>query len=157
VSTVGLVLLVVAAALAVAEAHMASGALGAGAVIALAAGLALIVAGAGAQLAVAIGVAVGVGIVGAAAAAVLARQVLTVRRAPVRGGAAGLIGRRGEVRAPPTPIGNVLVDGALWRARLWAAADEEDETLNPGDVVVVEGVDGLTLSIRRAEEWEVMT
>jgi len=41
----------------------------------------------------------------------------------------------------------------LWRAE---AADEyeERETLRTGDRVVVEHVRGLTLCVRKAEEWE---
>jgi membrane-bound serine protease (ClpP class) len=47
----------------------------------------------------------------------------------------------------------VFVDGALWRARLW---DLEDEApLERGDPVVVEYVNGLTLTVRPAEKWEV--
>jgi membrane-bound serine protease (ClpP class) len=48
----------------------------------------------------------------------------------------------------------VFVDGALWRARLWAG--DEPEEVAAGDPVVVERVDGLTLTVRRAEEWEVV-
>ena len=48
----------------------------------------------------------------------------------------------------------ILVDGALWRARpCW----EDDGPLRVGDHVVVERVKGLTLSVRRAEEWELET
>lgn len=66
----------------------------------------------------------------------------------VRGGAEGLLGRIGDVRTS----GQVFVDGALWRARPGAG---EDGPLRPGEPVVVERVDGLTLTVRRAEEWEV--
>jgi membrane-bound serine protease (ClpP class) len=59
----------------------------------------------------------------------------------------------GEVRTAPAPVGRVLVDGALWRARLWAG--EEDIPVRSGDPIVVERIDGLTLTVRRAEEWEV--
>ncbi len=82
----------------------------------------------------------------------------SARRSPsragaVRSGAEGLIGRVGEVRAAPEPLGQVFLDGALWRARLWAG--DEDAVLERGDPIVVERVDGLTLTVRRAEEWEV--
>jgi membrane-bound serine protease (ClpP class) len=56
----------------------------------------------------------------------------------------------GESRA----AGQVFLDGALWRARQWSL--DEDEVLERGDPVVVERVDGLTLTVRRAEEWEVL-
>jgi membrane protein implicated in regulation of membrane protease activity len=46
----------------------------------------------------------------------------------------------------------VFVDGAIWSARLsWA---DQPAELAKGDSVVVERVSGLTLSVRRAEEWE---
>ena len=49
--------------------------------------------------------------------------------------------------------GQVLVDGALWRARRsWA---DEEGALGEGDSVVVERVTGLTLGVRKAEDWEV--
>ena len=57
------------------------------------------------------------------------------------------------MRAAPAPLGQVFLDGALWRARLWAG--DEDAALQRGDPIVVERVDGLTLTVRRAEEWEV--
>ena len=51
--------------------------------------------------------------------------------------------------------GQVLVDGALWRARpSWT---DGDDALGEGDPVVVERVSGLTLSVRKAEDWEVLT
>jgi membrane protein implicated in regulation of membrane protease activity len=53
----------------------------------------------------------------------------------------------------PEPVGRVLVDGALWRARRWDLEGEPD--LRPGDPVVIERVSGLTLTVRPAEEWEV--
>jgi membrane-bound serine protease (ClpP class) len=154
VSTFGFALLVLGAALAVAEAHViAHGILGTAAVVALAGGITLTVAGAGAGLAVGLAVGLAAGAVGAVYVAYVMSQVLAVRRAPVRGGPAGLIGRKGELRAIPAPVGRVLVDGALWRARAWSA--EESAELKAGDPIVVEHVDGLTLTVRRAEEWEV--
>jgi membrane-bound ClpP family serine protease len=152
VSAFGLALLVMGTALAVAEAHIVShGVLGSASAAAVAAGIALVIAGAGGGLTLALAVGLAAGAVGAAYMAFVVGRVLAARRTPVRGGAAGLIGRRGELRAVPAPVGRVFVDGALWRARVW----ERDEELVPGDPVVVEYVDGLTLTVRRAEEWEV--
>ena len=152
--TLGLALLVLGAVLAVAEAHVVShGILGGAAVVALAAGASLSLVGADAGLAVGLAAGVAIGVVGALYVALVVARVLAARRAPVRGGQAGLIGRRGEVRAVPAPIGRVLVDGELWRARAWAA--EDDDALHAGDPIVVEHVEGLTLTVRRAEEWEV--
>ena len=47
----------------------------------------------------------------------------------------------------------MFVDGALWNAR--PCAFEEPGGFRAGDAVVVERVKGLTLSVRRAEEWEL--
>jgi membrane-bound ClpP family serine protease len=150
-ATFGLVLMVLGAALAVAEAHVVShGVLGTGAVLALTGGVVLVVEGAGAGLAVALAVGLSVGLVSALYGFFVLRRALAARRTPVRG---GLIGRLGEVRTAPAPVGRVLVDGALWRARLWAG--EEDIPVRSGDPIVVERIDGLTLTVRRAEEWEV--
>jgi membrane-bound serine protease (ClpP class) len=90
---------------------------------------------------------------GAAFLLVLVRKGLATRRLSVRGGAEGLVGRVGVVRSPPEPVGAVLVDGALWRARVWEL--EGEPALAPGDPVVVERVRGLTLTVRPADEWEV--
>jgi membrane-bound serine protease (ClpP class) len=83
----------------------------------------------------------------------VARKGLATRRIRARGGAEGLVGRLGEVRAAPSPVGCVFVDGALWRARRWGLEGEPE--LQPGDPVVIERVSGLTLTVRPAEEWEV--
>lgn len=156
--TLGIVLLVAAVALFVAEAHVpAGGVLGAGGVVALVAGawIALIAAGSG--LAVALPVAAGIGVVSAAALALVASKTLGAMRLPKSSGSESLVGRTGEVRAALEAggaPGQVYVDGVLWRAE---AADEyeERETLRTGDRVVVERVRGLTLCVRKAEEWEL--
>jgi membrane-bound ClpP family serine protease len=154
VSTIGVVLLLLAAALAAAEAHVPShGALGGSAAVAAAAGIALVVAGAGLGTAAALAAGLVAGVVAAVYVWIVVRKALAVSRRRVRGGAEGLIGRVGEVRAAPAPLGQVFLDGALWRARLWAG--DEDAVPQRGDPIVVERVDGLTLTVRRAEEWEV--
>ena len=151
-TTLGLVLLALGAALAVMEAHVVSyGVLGTAAAVAVAAGLGILVDAAGGGLAVSLAVALAAGSVALVCVAFVIGRALALRRKPVAGGRAGLIGHRGELRAAPEPIGRVLVDGELWRARAW-----DDERLEPGDPVVVEHVDGLTLTVRRAEEWEVV-
>jgi membrane-bound serine protease (ClpP class) len=153
-SEIGLLLLLVSAALAVAEAHVPThGALGAAAVAALAVGLALVVTGAGAGLLLALSVALIVAAAGGTYLWVVVHKALAARRSRVRSGAESLIGRVGEVRAAPAPLGKVFLDGAVWRARLWSP----DEEVIPqcGDPCVVERVDGLTLTVRRAEDWEL--
>jgi membrane protein implicated in regulation of membrane protease activity len=58
------------------------------------------------------------------------------------------------VRSLPAPVGQVQLDGVLWNARLWDL-EEERVPVAEGSAVVVEAVDGLTLTVRPAEEWEV--
>ena len=149
-SELGLALLVLGAALAVAEAHVPShGALGGSGAVLAAIGLALVVSGAGLGIAAAVAAGLVVALAGSIYALVAMRAALRASHRRVRSGAEGLIGRLGEARSP----GQVFLDGALWRARLWAA--DEETTLSRGDPIVVERVDGLTLTVRRAEEWEV--
>jgi membrane-bound serine protease (ClpP class) len=88
----------------------------------------------------------------AAWVAVAARKSLAARRRQIASGRETLAGRTGVVRNWNGDGGQVFVDGALWRARRSLA--EEDDQLAAGDPVVVEGVTGLTLAVRRAEEWE---
>ena len=153
-STLGVVLLLLGAALAAAEAHVPShGALGGSAAAAAAGGVALVIAGAGFGVAAALAAGLIAGSVAAVYVWVVLRKALSASRCRVRSGAEGMIGRVGEVRAAPTPLGQVFLDGALWRARVWAG--DEDAVLERGDPIVVERVDGLTLTVRRAEEWEV--
>jgi membrane protein implicated in regulation of membrane protease activity len=86
--------------------------------------------------------------------AVSLRGGLEVRRRQIRGGAEGLIGHCGVVQKWMEPSGKVLVDGALWHARhSWG--DDQGAELHAGDPVVVERISGLTLGVRRAEEWEL--
>jgi membrane-bound ClpP family serine protease len=154
VSTLGVVLLLLGAALAAAELHVPShGALGGSAAVAAAGGIALVIGGAGFGLAAALAGGLALGLVGAVYVWVVLSKALIASHRRVRSGAEALIGRVGEVRATPAPLGQVFLDGALWRARLWAG--DEEESLQRGDPIVVERVDGLTLTVRRAEEWEV--
>ena len=148
-------LLVLGAVLLAAEAHLPTfGAVGVAGVAALVTGAALAVDAAGGGLALVLGIALAIG-VGAGALLFLAvRASLPVARARARTGAEALVGQIGVVRQAPAPLGQILVDGALWRARsCW----EDDGPLRVGEHVVVERVKGLTLSVRRAEEWELET
>jgi membrane-bound serine protease (ClpP class) len=74
------------------------------------------------------------------------RKVLAAHRErPVRtGGHEELIGHSAEARTSLDPDGQVWIEGALWRARL----GDGTGPLRPGDRVVVESVEGLTLIVR---------
>jgi membrane-bound serine protease (ClpP class) len=149
---VGVALVVVGAALLVAEAHVPSGVLGATGGVTLALGAALAIAGAGGGAAVVIGVVLGALAASGLWLAIATRKALQTRRLRSASGREALAGRCGVVRRWENGDGQVFVDGALWRARpSWP--DSEDQ-LAEGDSVVVERVSGLTLGVRKAEEWE---
>jgi membrane-bound ClpP family serine protease len=150
------VLLVLGAVLLVAEAHLPSfGALGVAGIAALVTGAALAVDAAGGGVALVVALALAIGLGAGALLFYAVRASLPLARARARTGAEALVGHVGVVRQAPAPLGQILVDGALWRARpCW---EEDDKTLRVGDHVVVERVSGLTLSVRRAEEWELET
>ena len=153
-STLGIALMAVGAALMVTEAHVPShGVLGAGAAGALTAGVVLVLSAAGAPAAAVIAAAIAAGAAALALTVLVMVKSLAARRLAVRSGARALLGRVGTVRRVPAPLGQVQLDGALWRARAWEL--EEDGPLAEGSPVVVERVDGLTLTVRPAEEWEV--
>jgi membrane-bound serine protease (ClpP class) len=114
--------------------------------------LALSSAGAGGAAVVAAGVTVALATV--ALAWLLLRKSLTAHRMSVRSGPQALTGRVATVRAVPAPVGQVQLDGALWRARMWDL-EGEGVPVAEGSAVVVEAIDGLTLTVRPAEEWEV--
>jgi membrane protein implicated in regulation of membrane protease activity len=145
--------LVAGATLLVAEAHLAaSGLLGIAGVVALATGGVLAVEAAGGSLLVALALVLPVALVLAALVAIAGRKALAVsRRRPSN----GLVGRVGVVRHSVEPVGDVLVAGELWRAR--CSWDDGEPPPREGEHVVVERVHGLTLSVRRAEEWELMS
>ena len=144
----GLLLVLLGAALAAAEAHVPShGALGTGAVVALATGVALLLSAAGSTVLVALFAALGVAVAGGAFMFVLVRKALATRRIRATN---TLVGRLGVARGDDS----VFVDGALWRARMWEL--EGEPPLTRGQPVVVEHVNGLTLTVRPAEEWEVV-
>jgi membrane protein implicated in regulation of membrane protease activity len=128
--------------------------LGIAGVVALAAAIALGVLGSGGQLALAFALTVPIAALSIALGVVCTRKVLAVSRRRARCGAEGFIGHLGVVRQPLAPVGQVAIDGELWRARrCWS--EEGEPTPCEGDPVVVNQVLGLTLSVRRAEIWEV--
>jgi membrane-bound ClpP family serine protease len=149
---IGVALLLVGATLLVVEAHVPGGVIGAAGALTLAGGAALAIAGAGGGLAIVLSAVIAAGVVAGLWLAVATRKALATRSLRASSGREALSGRVGVVRSWNGDGGQVFVDGALWRARRsWA--DEEGE-LATGDSVVVERVSGLTLAVRRAEDWE---
>lgn len=148
VTIAGVLLILLAVALIVAETQIPSGALGAAGVVSLAAGGLLLYDtnsdefGVSPPVIIALALVIGGGLV------LVVRKVREAGRNPVHTGWEELIGAEGVVRKALDPIGQVFVDGALWRAR----APEEDARIGTGDKVRVESVEGLTLNVRRLGE-----
>lgn len=156
-TALGVALLVIGAIVILVEAHVPSmGVLGGPGVVALGVGAVLAVSGLGGGIALGVVAGLLLAAVGFGALALSLRKGFAVRRRVIRSGPERLVGQLGVVRAWGEPTGKVLVDGALWRARRsWAEEDDAAE-LHEGDPVVVERLDGLTLSVRRAEDWELV-
>ena len=156
-TTLGLILLIVGALVAVVEAHYPTHGIAGGlgvAVMAIGAVLAISGLGAGVLL----GLAGGLALAGAGGAylGVTVKHAAGARRQRVRGGAEGLIGQIGVVRSWAQATGSVSLQGGVWNARRSPSVDEDQEPeLASGDRVVVERLTGLTLSVRPAEEWEL--
>ncbi len=121
-------------------------------VIALVLGVSLLSIAAGVGALGVIAVAAGVCAAAMAGLVVVGRSLLSVRSRRPRVGAEAMVGHVGVIRGS-TPAPRVFVDGSLWRAH--PSLLDEGEALNDGDRVVIERVSGLTLGVRKAEEWEL--
>jgi membrane-bound serine protease (ClpP class) len=153
-TALGLALLVIGGVVVVVEAHVQSlGFLGVPGVAALTAGAVLTATGLGGGVALVVACALALALVGAAVVALSLQKGVAVRRHRIKTGSEGIIGHLGVVRRWSEPTGTVLVDGALWRAR---PSLPDEEPLEEGDHVVVERVNGLTLCVRKAENWELV-
>jgi membrane-bound serine protease (ClpP class) len=153
-TALGISLIVVALALLVAEAHLSTGGLiGVGASFAAVGGGALLLLSAGAGAALVLIVALCAA--GAATSLLLLarHRILSPLRARPRTGIEALVGHVGVVRSSGGPAAHVFVDGSLWRAE--PSPIHQQAELHEGDQVVVERVNGLTLCVRKAEEWEL--
>jgi membrane-bound ClpP family serine protease len=149
----GVLLLTAAVLLVLAEAHLTTGGLVAGAaVVSLISGVTLLLVGSGAGLLVVISVGVCVAAASLGGLLVAVRSLLSVRRLRPRSGPEGMVGHLGVVRNGDAAA-RVFIDGGLWRAQ--PSMLEAGRVLHEGDRVVVERVTGLTLCVRRAEQWEL--
>ena len=154
-TALGFALLLVGAVLIVAEAHAPGGVLGVLGGLGLVAGGLVVIGALGGGAWVAVPVAVGIAAATGAWTVLATRKAAGARRTRIQAGAEALCGRLGVVQNWQEPAGRVYVDGALWRAEHDWAGREENE-LHAGDRVVVMRVNGLTLSVRRAEDWELV-
>ena len=150
-TAIGIALLVIGAIVVTVEAHVPTlGMLGGPGVVALAVGAVLAVGGLGGGLALGLVSAFVLGAAGVGVVGVSVSKGAAVRRRRVT---TALVGRLGVVRRWDEPDGTVLVDGALWSAR---PSLPDGEALHAGERVVVERVSGLTLCVRKAEDWELV-
>jgi membrane-bound ClpP family serine protease len=151
----GIVLVLCGAALLVAEAHLPTlGVLGLAGLVSLVAGGAIAVDASGGGTPLVLAVSIALALMAGLALVAAVRGARAVVRRRTSTGVEALVGHVGVVRSLLDPFGQVFIDGALWRAhQCW----EEPEPLREGDPVVVERVNGLTLAVRRAEEWEIET
>jgi len=74
----------------------------------------------------------------------LAWGLSLARRWRPKTGAEAMIGETAEVVAPCRPLGEVRVQGELWRARC-------EEGANVGDTVRIDRIEGLTLLVTRVD------
>lgn len=155
-TALGISLLVIGAIVVTVEAHVPTlGILGGPGVLALGVGAVLAVSGLGGGIALGLLMALLLVAGGAGVLLLSVRKAAGARRRRVTAGPERLVGHLGVVRRWREPVGDVLVDGALWRARRsWG--DEQRDPLNEGDPIVVERLDGLTLAVRPAEDWELV-
>jgi membrane-bound ClpP family serine protease len=156
VTALGICLLVLGATLVVLEAHVSSlGVLGLPGVLALVGGSVLALSGLGGGLGLVLAVAVVLGVASVSGLGLVLAKTAAARRRRVRTGPEGMIGQVRVVRSWSEPGGSVLLGGAVWRARRsWP--EEQEQAFREGDEVVVERLGGLTLGVRRAEEWELL-
>jgi membrane-bound ClpP family serine protease len=158
VTTLGLICLIVGALVAVVEAHYPThGVAGGVGVAVMAVGAVLAIAGLGAGFVVGLIAGLALAGTGGAAVALTVKHAAGVRRRRVRGGAEGLIGQIGVVRSWSDASGSVALQGSVWHAKRSLSPDEDEvRELASGDPVVVERLSGLTLSVRPAEDWELI-
>jgi membrane-bound ClpP family serine protease len=156
----GLALLVIGAIVAIAEAHYPTHGIAGGiGVLLMALGAVLAITGLGGAVAVGLLAGGALAATGASIVVFSAKRAGAVRQRRVRTGAEGIIGHVGTVQTWTEPSGSVAVDGALWRAQRSLGPDDDDAPaaeLHAGDKIVVERLNGLTLSVRPAEEWELL-
>jgi len=153
-TVLGMALIVAALVLLLAEAHLSSGGLiGAAACAAGVGGVALLLLAAGAGAAVVLIVALCAATAAISTLLLARHRIMGHLRARPRTGRESLVGHVGVVRSSGGPGAQVFLDGSLWRAE--PSPINEESELHDGERVVVERVNGLTLCVRKAEQWEL--
>lgn len=147
VVVLGAIVILVGLVVIVIEAHATTGGvLAVAGVMAVAAGAGLIMAGSGAALVLTIPVAVLLAALGVFGIMLTARKVAAARNQELRTGPTALVGTVATVRTWDQAEGQVSADGTLWSAVL--SGDWQDTRPVPGETVVIDTLDGLTMSVR---------
>ncbi len=140
----GLLLIVLAFGLFVAEAFIVShGVLGAGGVVSFVIGSLILFSNGPPGVRVSIWLIAATALVFAGLMALLVTAVVRGQKRQVATGEEGLLGQTAIARTNLNPTGTVFVAGELWNARA------EDQVIRPGEEVVITGVEGLRLRVRR--------
>jgi membrane-bound serine protease (ClpP class) len=151
VTLAGILLMAAAVALIIAEAHLAThGVLGAAGVIALIGSGLLLYDTHSSAFDVSVPVVVVAGLVIGGFLALAVAKAVQARRGPVSTGWEELVGKTGVVRARLDPVGQIFIEGALWRARSGGMGG----AIEAGGRVRVESVEGLTLEVAPLAEQE---
>jgi len=154
VTAAGVLLLLFGVAMIIAEAHLPThGILGASGVASLIASGLLLYDTNSSAFGISAPVVIAVGLILGGLLAFAVQRAVQARTQPKRTGWEEMVGAVGEVRQPLDPVGQIFVQGALWRARL-GGPNGADRTLERGSRVRVESVEGLTLLVRPLESGE---
>jgi membrane-bound serine protease (ClpP class) len=146
ISWAGVLLILVAVGLFLAELHTGVGAFAGGALIALVVGSLLLYSPSVSGRAVAVSpwIVAGMSALVAMFFLVVVRATLRARRLAVRTGIAALTGRPGIATSELAPVGTVRVDSEVW------SAESDDGPIHEGEPVRVIGAAGVTLRVTRA-------
>jgi membrane-bound serine protease (ClpP class) len=154
VTVTGVLLLVAGVGLIVAEAHLPThGILGAAGVAALVFSGLLLYDTHSSSFEVSVPVVIVAGLLLGGFLAVAVERAVRARGEPVRTGWEEMVGSIGDVRQRLDPVGQVFVEGALWRATL-AGDGTDGAVIERGARVRVESVEGLTLRVAPIEKVE---
>jgi membrane-bound serine protease (ClpP class) len=153
VNWVGVLLMLLAVGLFLAEAHTPGvGLLGLGGVVLFVTGSLLLFtpfSGAAVTLSVSPWLVAGSTLGVTAFFLLLIRASLRTRRLPLTTGPEALLGKEGVVTSDLAPLGAVRVDGEDW------SAIAEVGPISSGEIVEVIGVEGVTLRVHRPFEWRL--
>lgn len=148
VGAAGVILLLLAVGLLIAEAQVAGfGVFGAAGVAALVAGGLLLFDTDSDVFAVSVPIAAASGVLMGGFVLFAVSKAMAARRAPARSGAEDLIGGLASVRSTLDPDGLVYIQGALWRARLAERESTSAASAVVGSSVRIDAVHGLTLIV----------